>query len=65
MSLDNLIAFVKVLQPDGGPLENLAGAMTVSARLDEQSDALIGYFVDPGPAFGGVLEPDRHLHGGV
>ena len=46
VSLDNLIAFVKVLQPDGGPLENLAGAMTVSARLDEQSDALIGYFVD-------------------
>ena len=46
VSLDNLIAFVKVLQPDGGPLENLADAMSVSARLDEQSDALIGYFVD-------------------
>jgi Clp amino terminal domain, pathogenicity island component len=46
VSLDNLIAFVKVLQPDGGPLENLADAMTVSGRLDEQSDALIGYFVD-------------------
>jgi len=46
VSLDNLIAFVRALQPDGGPLENLADAMTVSARLDEQSDALIGYFVD-------------------
>jgi ATP-dependent Clp protease ATP-binding subunit ClpA len=46
VSLDNLIAFVRTLQPDGGPLENLADAMTVSGRLDEQSDALIGYFVD-------------------
>jgi Clp amino terminal domain, pathogenicity island component len=46
VSLDNLIAFVRTLQPDGGPLENLGDAMTVSARLDEQSDALIGYFVD-------------------
>jgi ATP-dependent Clp protease ATP-binding subunit ClpA len=46
VSLDSLIAFVKVLQPDGGPLKNLADAMTVSARLDEQSDALIGHFVD-------------------
>jgi hypothetical protein len=46
VSLDNLIAFVRTLQPGGGPLENLADAMTVSARLDEQSDALIGYFVD-------------------
>jgi ATP-dependent Clp protease ATP-binding subunit ClpA len=46
VSLDNLIAFVRTLQPGGGPLEKLADAMTVSARLDEQSDALIGYFVD-------------------
>ncbi len=46
VSLDNLIAFVRTLQPDGGPLDNLADAMTVSARLDERSDALIGYFVD-------------------
>ena len=46
VSLDNLIAFVRTLQPGGGPLENLADAMTVAARLDEQSDALIGYFVD-------------------
>ena len=44
--LDNLIAYVKVLHPEGGPLEHLADAMLVSARLDEQSDALIGYFVD-------------------
>ena len=44
--LDNLIAYVKALHPDGGPLENVADAFTVSARLDEQSDALIGYFVD-------------------
>jgi len=44
--LDNLIAYVKTLNPGGGPLENLADAFAVSARLDEQSDALIGYFVD-------------------
>jgi hypothetical protein len=44
--LDNLIAYVKTLHPDGGPLENLSDAITVSARLDEQSDALIGHFVD-------------------
>ena len=44
--LDNLIAYVKTLHPDGGPLENVADAFAVTARLDEQSDALIGYFVD-------------------
>jgi hypothetical protein len=44
--LDNLIAYVKTLHPDGGPLDNVADAFAVSARLDEQSDALIGYFVD-------------------
>jgi Clp amino terminal domain, pathogenicity island component len=44
--LDNLIAYVKTLHPEGGPLGNLSDAMVVSARLDEQSDALIGYFVD-------------------
>jgi hypothetical protein len=44
--LDNLIAYVKSMHPDGGPLENVADAFVVSARLDEQSDALIGYFVD-------------------
>src|SRR5271166_5690515 len=44
--LDNLISYVRALHPDGGPLENLSDAVTVAARLDEQSDALIGYFVD-------------------
>jgi ATP-dependent Clp protease ATP-binding subunit ClpA len=44
--LDNLITFVRALHPQGGPLDNLSDAMVVSARLDEQSDALIGYFVD-------------------
>jgi hypothetical protein len=44
--LDNLIAYVKALHPEGGPLGNLSDAMVISARLDEQSDALIGYFVD-------------------
>ncbi len=44
--LDNLITYVKALHPEGGPLDNVSDAMLVSAQLDEQSDALIGYFVD-------------------
>ncbi len=44
--LDNLIAYVKTLRSDGGPLENVADAFAVSEQLDEQSDALLGYFVD-------------------
>jgi hypothetical protein len=46
VSLDNLITYVRSLQPGGGPLEQLTSAMSVSTQLDEQSDALIGYFVD-------------------
>jgi hypothetical protein len=44
--LDNLIAYVKTLRPEGGPLENVTDAFAVSEQLDEQSDALLGYFVD-------------------
>jgi hypothetical protein len=44
--LDNLIAYVKGLHPGGGPLENVSDAFAVSTQLDEQADALIGYFVD-------------------
>jgi hypothetical protein len=44
--LDNLIAYVKGLHPTGEPLDRVTGASAVSAQLDEQSDALIGYFVD-------------------
>ena len=44
--LDNLIAYVKTLNPEGGPLENVSDAFAVSEQLDEQSDALLGYFVD-------------------
>src|ERR1700727_3059858 len=44
--LDNLIAYVKTLDPEGGPLENVSDAFAVSEQLDEQSDALLGYFVD-------------------
>ena len=46
VSLDNLISYVQALHPDGTPLERLSDAVTVAARLDEQSDALIGHFVD-------------------
>ena len=44
--LDNLIAYVKTLHPEGGPLDNVSDAFAVSEQLDQQSDALIGYFVD-------------------
>ena len=37
---------MKTLHPDGGPLENVSDAFAVSKQLDEQSDALLGYFVD-------------------
>jgi hypothetical protein len=44
--LDNLITYVKTLRPNGGPLENVADAFALSSQMDEQADALIGYFVD-------------------
>lgn len=46
ISLDNLIAFVRSMHGDVGPLDNLSDAVQVAASIDEQSDALIGYFVD-------------------
>ncbi len=61
--LDNLISYVKALHPDGGPLENVSDAFTVSTQLDEQADALIGYFVDQARTYRPVLEPDRRRHG--
>lgn len=44
--LDSLISYVKAAHPDGGPLDRLADAIVAAGELDEQSDALIGYFVD-------------------
>jgi hypothetical protein len=44
--LDNLIAYVKTLHLEGGPLDNVSDAFAVSEQLNEQSDALLGYFVD-------------------
>jgi Clp amino terminal domain, pathogenicity island component len=46
LSLDRVIAYVRALHPDGDPVDHVAGAFMVSAQLDEQSDALIGYFID-------------------
>src|ERR1700728_3169536 len=50
--LDNLIAYVKTLNPEGGPLDNVSDAFAVSEQLDEQSDALLGYFVDQARRYG-------------
>jgi len=44
--LDNLITYVKSLHPGGDTLQNLADAFEVSSQLEDQSDALIGHFVD-------------------
>ena len=44
--LDNLISYVKSLRPGSDPLANVTDAFAVSTQLDEQADALIGYFVD-------------------
>ncbi len=46
VSLDELIIYVKTMTPRGGPLDNLADAVSVGADLGETSDALIGHFVD-------------------
>ena len=46
ISLDNLISYVRALHQNSGPLDNLSDAVQVATSLDEQSDALIGYFVD-------------------
>jgi ATP-dependent Clp protease ATP-binding subunit ClpA len=46
VSLDQLISYVKTMHPAGGPLDNLSDAVSVGADLAEQSDALIGHFVD-------------------
>ena len=50
--LDSLISYVKTVNPDGGPLDRLADAVIAAGELDEQSDALIGYFVDQARASG-------------
>jgi hypothetical protein len=44
--LDNLITYVQALHPDGGPLDRVSDAAGVSADLSEESDALLGHFVD-------------------
>jgi Clp amino terminal domain, pathogenicity island component len=44
--LDALIAHVHTLHPEGGPLDRLADAVVAASQLDDQADALIGYFVD-------------------
>ena len=46
ITLDALITFVKAQHPGGGPLDNLSDAVAVSTQLGEQSDHLIGHFVD-------------------
>src|ERR1700678_4283263 len=44
--LDNLIKYVQALPPAGGPLDRVTDAFTVSSTLSEESDALLGHFVD-------------------
>ena len=46
VSLDTLITFVRAIRPGGDVLEALSDAIRVSGRVEDQADALIGYFVD-------------------
>jgi hypothetical protein len=46
VSLDTLIAFVKVQRSAGSALDNLADAVAVGEHLGAQADSLIGHFVD-------------------
>ena len=43
---DDLIRYVQALHPGGGPLDRVSDAFSVSATLSEESDALLGHFVD-------------------
>lgn len=52
VSLDALIDYVRELNPAGGPLDRLTDAVVVSNQMGEQSDALVGYFVDQARASG-------------
>jgi hypothetical protein len=44
--LDNLIKYVQAVHPNGSPLDRLTDAFDVSVTLSEESDALLGHFVD-------------------
>ena len=46
IALDSLIAYVHALHPEGGALDRLSEAVSVSDRLNDQADSLIGHFVD-------------------
>lgn len=46
VSLDTLITFVRAIHPGGDVLDALSDAIRVSGRVEDQADALIGYFVD-------------------
>ena len=46
VSLDGLIEYIRGLHPGGGPLDHLTDAVMAANQLDDQSDAIIGYFVD-------------------
>src|ERR1700761_1688638 len=44
--LDGLIEYVQALHPASGPLDRVTDAARVAAALSEESDALLGHFVD-------------------
>src|SRR5579875_982829 len=45
VSFDSLIAYVRSLHPDGGPLDHLSDAVVIGRELSDQADALIGHSV--------------------
>ena len=45
-TLDNLIFYVRALHPNGDPLTRLSDAVVVANDIEDNADALVGFFVD-------------------
>lgn len=60
--LDDLIDFVRRQHPEGGPLDQLSGAVLAAEHLGEVADHLIGHFVDQARRNGASwTEIGRHM----
>ena len=45
-TLDNLISYVRAIHPDGDALTRLADAVVVASDIEDNADAMVGFFVD-------------------
>jgi Clp amino terminal domain, pathogenicity island component len=51
-TLDNLISYVRALHPDGDALTRLADAVALASNIEDNADALVGFFVDQARSHG-------------